>query len=57
MSADDLYSLTSGTLKLRPTENVPVQNKDDLVITQILYFYKASEVLKVNAQHRDACLS
>lgn len=57
MSADDPNFLTSGTLKLRLTDNIPVQNKDDLVITQILYFYKASEVLKVNARHRDACLS
>lgn len=36
---DDLNSLTNDTQKLKTTRNVPVRNKDGLVITQIMYFW------------------
>lgn len=49
MRADDLNSLTSATKKLKTMTNVPLKNKDGLVITQIMYLCKALEVVKVNA--------
>lgn len=49
MRADDLNSLNSGASELKTLSNVSLNNKDRLVITLIMYCYKAYGVLKGNS--------